>query len=557
MKILSLLQRRFLKHHSIVGFGIAAALGLLNATLIALPAQSAERIQFFVGPFEPTVYVDDLETFAKTGNIEPRLASFINRLDADQKASLRAFLNARYDISPIPVSQFTYSFLGEQLLQRAGQVIQTDSYLNGMKAIRASLILAAADEAGFTTINVMRQFPTDTIQLDFRLARKIAREGQQIFVERDEVVSKINQVAQAKASTQPKPLSANDPQRKGPYAWQVETITFQNSGRLESSQADVYAPISTTAEPDSIPVIVISHGVASDRRTFSYLAEHLASHGYGVVALEHTETSAEKLVRFFWGQDKAPDPIDLLLRPQDITAALDTLTDWQNSSRPPNVHQDVNQAVRNFNLKSVGLLGQSLGGYTVLAAAGAAIDWPFLSADCEMLPERPSLNLSMFVQCSLLQIPRNTPLEVADPRVAAVIALNPLASSIFGRSGIQQVEVPVMLVAGTDDYVAPALLEQIEPFSWLETTYKHLVIMERGTHFSFLDRENGSVVPFSDTFTGPNPQRARPQVQALSLAFFNQHLKKISEADMYLTQRYLNTFPTEPFKFTLVDELPE
>ena len=533
---------------------LAAILGLLTAA-IALPAWSAERIQFFVGPFEPTIYVDDLETFAETGEIEPTLRPFANRLDSEQKESLRAFLNTSYDLSPIPVSQFTNSFLGEALLERAGQVIQTDSRLNGLKAVRASLILAAADgDGGFNTINIMRHFPGETIQLNFPLTKQIAAEGQQIFKERDKAVSGIKQMAQSQAATQGE-IPFGDLQSSGPYRWQMETFTFQNSGRPTESQADLYTPAIATASPGSIPVVVISHGFASNEKTFSYLAEHLASHGYGVVALEHTETSAERVLRFFWGQDKAPDPIDLLLRPQDITAALDTLSAKQGKNDRSSINTTVSTTVKNLNLDSVGLLGQSLGGYTVLAAGGATIDWSSLSDDCGMISARPSLNLSMFVQCSLLNVPRETSLAVADSRVSAIIALNPLSSAIFGQSGLQNIDAPVMLVAGTDDYIAPALPEQIEPFSWLETEHKTLVVMEGGTHFSFLNREEMSAIPFSNSLTGPDPAQARPQVQALSLAFFNRHLQNQAEAEAFISQRYLNTFPTEPFQFSVVDSL--
>lgn len=524
---------------------LAATLSLLAAVVTALPAQSAERIQFFVGPFEPTIYIDDLETFANTGEIEPRLQPFANRFNSEQQETLRAFLNASYDISPVPVSQFTNSYLGELLLQKAGQVIQTENRLSGMKAIRAALVLAAADEdSDFNTINILRHFPGQTIQLDFPLAKQVAAEGQQIFRRRDTIVNNIKEIAQAQA-TSPTTIPPNDPKFSGPYTWQTQTFTFQTPERPTESLADLYVPDIAT---DNIPVIIISHGVASNRGTFAYLAEHLASHGYAVVTLEHSETSSDRLFRFFWAQDRAPDPIDLLHRPQDITAVLNELV--QQQAIAPST-----SPLKNFNLQSVGLLGQSLGGYTALASAGAAIDWQYLENSCAMLQERPSLNFSMFVQCSLLQVPKDTSLEVADPRVSAIIALNPLSSAIFGPSGLENISIPVMLVAGTEDYIAPAIPEQIEPFTRLKTTDKTLVVMEGGTHFSFLNPDSDGAIPFTGNFTGPDPEKSRPQIQALSLAFFNRHLKNQPEAEAFISQRYLNTFPTTPFQFSLVKRI--
>ncbi len=521
--------------------------GAVVSAIASLPAQSAERIQFFVGPFEPTIYVDDLETFATTGEIVDRLKPFANRLNSEQRQALRGMLMAQYDLSPIPVAQFTYSTFGEDLLSKLGQVVQTDSFLNGMKGIRASLILAAADEAqgGFTPINILRHFPSNTIQIDFSLAQRLITENNEIFRRRDQVVAGIKQLAQAQALDNIDLSSTGDPRSAGRYTWDVNTLTFQNPNRDQSSIADIYLPQKEAA--GSTPVVIISHGVASDRKTFAYLSEHLASHGYAVAALEHTETSAERFMRFLWGQEGPPSSRDLLLRPQDITALLDTLSDQQATD----------PALKDLNLNSVGLLGQSLGGYTVLAASGAVIDSDFLFDECESdLGSRPTLNLSLFLQCTLLDLPVGTDLTVADPRVAAVIALNPVTSSIFGRSGLKAVQVPVMMMAGTNDFVAPALPEQIEPFDWLDTEHKALVVMERGTHFSFLDRESQSVLPFSQSFTGPDPLAAREPTQALSLAFFNRHLQQKNDFEQFLNQAYLNEFPTEPFQFSVVDSLP-
>ncbi|MEM9088370.1 MAG: alpha/beta hydrolase [Cyanobacteria bacterium P01_F01_bin.53] len=522
---------------------------MLACMLTALPAQGAERIQFFFGPFEPTIYVEDLETFAKTGEVAERLAPFANRLNNQQQQAFRGILGARNDLSPIPVAQFTYSTLGENLLGKLGQVIQTDNFLNGMKGIRGALILAADDKenGGLTTLNVLRHFPTKTVQVDFALARQIIAENAQIFMRRDSVVADIKQLAQSQAMDKAALSMGDDPRLAGTYRWQVKTLPFQTPGRPEASIADLYLPEQSAATAESTPVVIISHGVASTRKTFVYMAEHLASHGYAVVALEHIETSADKFIRFLWGKEDAPGGRELLLRSQDITAVLDTLSAQQAEGEP---------TLSSLNLDSVGLLGQSLGGYTVLASGGAGIDPAFLAQECQSsLADRPTVNLSLLTQCTLLELPEETPLDVADDRVSAVVAMNPLTSSIFGKGGLQKIEIPVMIMAGTNDYVAPALPEQIEPFNWLTTEHKKLVVMDGGTHFSFLDRQTQSVLPFSDGLTGPDPLAAREPTRALSLAFFNRHLLNQSDAEQFLNQTYLNEFPTEPFQFSVVDDL--
>ena len=169
----------------------ALALGLFSSLLTVLPGWSAERIQFFYGPFEPTIWVEDLDRFAEYGEITDRFRFYAKRLSDEQLDSLQTFLNRRFDINSVMISQFTYSPVGERLMERVGQVVQTDNFLNGFHAIRAAVILAAADDEGCTVINIIRHFPLRTIQLNLPLILQILDENQQIFQQRDAVVATI------------------------------------------------------------------------------------------------------------------------------------------------------------------------------------------------------------------------------------------------------------------------------------------------------------------------------------------------------------------------------
>ncbi|NER84401.1 MAG: alpha/beta hydrolase, partial [Leptolyngbya sp. SIO1D8] len=303
-----------------VSFVVTCTLG----TGVTVPARGAEQIQFFVGPFEPTIYVEDLETFALEGTIPDRLQPIANRFDETQLESVRSLLNTPFEIDLIAVSQFSYGPVGEVLLQRAGQVVLTDSFGNGFHALRASLLLAAsAEEDCCTVLDLLNYYPLETIQLDLFLALQVLEENRNIFQLRDEVVAGVRAIAMEQVEAAGIiSLPEFAPHQPGPYRWQQESFPFQNPGRSVSSVADLYLPILEAASSSEIPVVVISHGLASDRQTFAYLAEHLVSHGYGVVMLEHAETSAEKFDRFLRGLEGPPTPTELVHRPRDITAAL-------------------------------------------------------------------------------------------------------------------------------------------------------------------------------------------------------------------------------------------
>ena len=534
MKTLLRLRRSLKSPHELIVW-----IGLGLSAIATLPVFGAERIQFFYGPFEPTILVEDLEAIAAAEDPETVDAPWLDQLTEAQLATLQTFLNYRFEVDVVMMSQISYSGVGENLLSRVGQIVQTESGLNGQQALRSALILAAADNQGLSILNVIRHFPLDTIQLNWPLAQKVLAENQAVFQEQMTVIADLQQQAEATAESENSLLE--DPSQMGGYTWRQRVVTFINPNRSAPSLADLYMP---QQQAESIPVIVISHGVASNRQTFAYLAKHLTSHGYGVVVIDHTDTNTEKFDQFLTGLDGPPNPQSLLHRPGDISAVLDTLE--QKSAEVPDL--------RSLNLNSVGVLGHSLGGYTALATAGATLQPQLWETVCsETVAEQPLLNLSMLIQCRFDELPEDVSLTVQDDRVQAVIAINPLTSHLFGAEGMATLTVPTMLVAGTDDYFVPALPEQIEPFQGLTMAEKYLVVVENGTHFTPLDASE-QVLPVPDFLIGPDPTSAQPALKALTLAFFNRHLSELTDYSAFLTQTYLNQLASAPFQFNIVQQ---
>ncbi|MBE9160718.1 alpha/beta hydrolase [Nodosilinea sp. LEGE 06152] len=516
----------------------------LSSALLALPGLAAERIEFFYGPFEVTVRVDDLQHFADTGEVRGSLRPVTRQLDAAQRNGLRSFLNRSFNLNVTTVAELTYSPVGVRLLGQLGELIQTDDQRSGFLALRASLILAAADEAGLTAMNILQQFPLETIQLNYAVAQQLLGEGQQFFQRRAAVLAALDAVAQHSALPAAGGLAS--PAQPGAYAWEQRTLQFDNPLRQTQPVADLYLP-TVPAPPGSLPVVVISHGAASTRQTLAYLARHLASHGYAAVVLEHEDNGAQ-FEQFLNGLAQPPDPMTLISRPRDVTAVLDALEAIAPSD----------PSLARLDLTNVGVMGQSLGGYTALAVAGATFNPEALGQVCPSPTQsRLSLNLSLLVQCELLDVAGPLPSSLRDRRVTSAIAISPLTSRIFGQAGLSQIEIPVMVIAGTDDYLTPALPEQIQPFGWLTNLEKYLVVVSAGTHFSFLaGNTSGGALPVPEDFYGPDARAAYPLIQGLSLAFFDRYQRGETAAAGYLTQAYLDTFAQAPFRALIVRELP-
>jgi predicted dienelactone hydrolase len=296
------------------------------------------------------------------------------------------------------------------------------------------------------------------------------------------------------------------------------------------------------ASPQSAPVIVISHGTAENRDTYAYLAQHLASYGFAVAVPEHLGVNSQRFQEYFSGLAGAPDPMESVNQPLDIKYVLDELQRLEQTD--PSLQG-------RLNLQQVGLMGHSIGGYTVLTLAGARIDFKKLQKNCN--DSNNFFDLSLLVQCKTTSLtPTNYPLY--DERVKAVLAVNPLAGTILGRGGLNRIKVPLMMLGSSDDIFTPVVQEQIRPFTWLKTQDKYLVLLKKGTHFSTLGESSldRGVFPIPPSFIGPDPAIGRQYLDALAVAFFQTHVAQREQYRSYLNPSYTRYISRAPLDLILV-----
>ena len=526
--------------------GLMLGVCLLPATIPTVPASAAERIYLSYDIVERSISVNSLEAYATRGLLRDDLAPYVQYAQPEQQALFRQFLVTRINVDPLAVAQFLYTPQADVLLQRLGKVIKTDSGETGYPAIRSALIAAARDRQGLSLINVLRKFPTRSVRIDLERGLEIANEISTILEQTDQAIALLNQKSTANAAVSPINLSqlpALD--RPGSFTWQKQTIQLNDRSRNRQFKADIYLPISAGNQTPQTPakLIVISHGLGSERQTFAYLAEHLASYGYAVAVPEHPGSNAQQLQDLLSGKaNEVSEPTEFINRPLDIKFLLDELTRLSQ----------LNPLFRGkLSTQEVGVIGQSFGGYTALALAGATLNFPQLQRDCANINN--SWNTSLLLQCrALLLTPR--PYNFRDERVKAVLAINPITSSLLGPSGLSQIKIPVAIVTGSADTVAPALDEQIRPFTWLTTPEKYLVVMKNGTHFSTL-APTASDLPLPESVLGPELGLARRYTDILSLAFMNSYLSDLADYKSYVTASYVQSISRETLPLNLVRSL--
>lgn len=168
------------------------------------------------------------------------------------------------------------------------------------------------------------------------------------------------------------------------------------------------------------PLVVVSHGYDNASVLFSWLTENLASKGYVVAAIRHEDPPITDRARF---------PETLVNRPLDVAFAARAL---QHSLGADGFVDPARTA----------LVGYSMGGYGVLAAAGGLLD------PASPLVQMAGGGLTAFARGGAQQ----EALRV--PGLSAVIALAPAGGSLgaWGADGLAAITAPVLLIAGDRDH---------------------------------------------------------------------------------------------------------
>ena len=522
------------------------SLGIVT-TFKAQPVIAAERISFSLPIWgEFYVSVDDLEIFAEEGRITSEFAYYTNRLDKETLQQLRQILQASFKVDPVTVYRVTNMPMGEDFLKRLGEIVYTHPERNGLYAIRSALILAAAEPEGLTVINFLRHFPTGEMQLNTDAIFSLFKEAENFVQYKDTTVEAIAQQAETEIASQKQPNFENLPDLRqlGKYAVIRETVTFPVNDLRQTPvgflgdyelNVDIYSP---QALERSAPLVVIAHGLGSERSDFRYLAEHLASYGYLVAIPEHSGSSGSYKEAYLRGEVSIDvSPVEFYSRPRDITHLLNQL-----EQHPIFKGQ--------IDWLQVGVLGHSFGGTTVLSIAGASLNWERINRVCQQA--QFSLNVSTFLQCRASTLPPGN-YNFQDPRVKAVVAVNPVTSSILGPESMGQINIPALIVGGTQDFVSPFIEEQVHPFVWLNTPDKYLATVVGGSHLSNVSQENLAEV--ADFLKGSRPDLGKSYFKALSLAFFEVYVRDRSDYQPYLTAAYAQKISDPELPLHLIQSL--
>ncbi len=333
-----------------------------------------------------------------------------------------------------------------------------------------------------------------------------------------------------------------DLRQKGSFEVTQQRWTLIDKSRNRNFYVDIHRPQSE--RKNRTPVVIMSHGLGSKPEDFAEGAQNLASHGYVVALPQHIGSDAHQIQALLRGLSREVFLTDEFIdRPLDISYVIDEL-----ERRNPTEFKG------QLALDRVGVFGHSFGGYTALAVAGAIIDFDYLEQECQV--GRGRVNTALLLQCRALGLKRKV-YNFRDQRIVAVLAHNPVNRSIFGPQGLNQIQIPVLLGAGSYDPATPFIFEQLDSFTWLTHPDKYLVLQEGQAHIdiSSLDGGISEVLDSIEELTVPETQLLREYTQATLLAFSEIYVANNANYRPYLQSSYLAYLSEgQQFKTYLISE---
>lgn len=548
------------------------AISLISGIVATLPARSAEEIYFDYGPLGRSLSVSSLETFAQDGTVDEHLAPYLNRLPAERQQDFQRFLSTPLpalgpDIpeemgDPFALSQWLYTTSGEALLSLFGQLVETEARQNGGQAIRAAILLAAADPDGLSLLNIIRHYPTRRLRLDLRQIQAVAQSVNTSLETTGELISAVAQESRATAAAEPALDYSALPAlgENGQFAVEQRSLLLNDSQRNRTYPVDLYLPADIGAIQGPLPVMILSHGLGTIRNhpEAVNLARGLASNGFFVAMPEHigsNQTYLEGLAQGLY--QEFFDPMEFIDRPLDIHFLLDTLEQL-----------NATELQGRLQLDNVGIMGHSFGGYTALAAAGGTIDMNYLEQQCDLDADigSNSINIALLLTCGALElaavpsaIQQLTDGSLTDDRIGFVFALAPV-SGLFGETGLNTIQIPVVLMGGETDIATPVALEQLVAFEGLTTPERYLYLAENISHSTALTRLVLDITNSSNNIVElfeENEAVFSSLLMSLVIAHGKFYLRNDESYRPYLTSAYVEAVSVEPIELHLIRASPE
>ncbi len=180
------------------------------------------------------------------------------------------------------------------------------------------------------------------------------------------------------------------------------------------------------------PLIILSHGYVGSRYLFTYLSENLASKGYVVVSIDHTDSTYKDAANF---------TSTLVNRSLDQLFVLNEMARLSESAKDSFLFNRV-------DANNTGLVGYSMGGYGGLNTCGAGYSEKAVSFYKTATGGNTALDGRTMGSKAYESF--------TDDRIKAFVALAPwgMANDVWDEKGLAGLKTPTFFVSGSEDDIS-------------------------------------------------------------------------------------------------------
>ncbi|MFN6155891.1 MAG: alpha/beta hydrolase [Dolichospermum sp.] len=520
--------------------GVFCAVALTPFFVVNTSAQAADTVVIRYGPLEESVSLEELKKSTETGKLPASLATYTKRMTEEQRRFLVEGLKIRIPINVITLDRLINTQIGTTILSDVSTAISRRDQA-GLQAMKGGLVLGANSPQGLSILSFIAAYPSQRLEINLPQALTVARSLNGGFIRTQRFMFGLSPQVNPKDIK----VASLDPTQGGSAQVQTLKLSFNDQKRQRQIPLDVYF---SSAASTNKPVIVFSHGWGSVRTDLRYLAEHLASHGYVVAALEHPGSNETSFKAVNQGKKQLVAPQEFLDRPGDVSFILDELEKLNQTANSP--------LQGKLATNNVMVVGYSFGGGTALALAGGELQIENLKQRCQ--PNLAKDNLGETLQCVAQALPEKT-YQLRDGRIKQAIALNPTTSLMFGETGLTKVQIPTLILSSSADKITPPLTEQVMGFAKIPSP-KWLVGVVGGSHLSVVDPsltpyQEGKPPILNKEVTREQAQDVRKFLKGVTLAMAAQLTPEASQYAPFLTSDYAQISSTRLFPLRTVREI--
>lgn len=201
---------------------------------------------------------------------------------------------------------------------------------------------------------------------------------------------------------------------------------FVRDGTTEVTlQGQAHRDAAPAEGAESYPLVLISHGYPGNRFLLSHLAENLASKGYVVASIDHTDSTYRTQAAF---------GSTLVNRSLDQVFVLDQMAQMAAEG---------GEFAGLYDADNTGLIGYSMGGYGAIITAGGGVTETSVGYGWG----GPHGTLGIH------QAGSDTHENLPDPRIKTAVAFGPwgMNTGFWDAEGLAGVQIPMLFIAGSQD----------------------------------------------------------------------------------------------------------